>query len=267
MAPSGRPSSVTSALFVLKAFSAEEAEIGLSSLARRLGLSRSTMHRLAATLAVLSRESVMYLHKLESGRAIGLCAHIGGLEPDCCTALHRGARARHRGQGGGPRRHGRADAAPEQARSAQHGTRGRGHRRRRLGAAGLPATMSEPAHRIRVVGAALEFGCAANDTVLRAAQRSGIGFTSERNVGSCGDGGFKFVEGEVASAWPEAPPPPRPPVIDGTTLWGFDCIDLGRIRVPSMADGAGDHQVAGVQRRPARPRQVGPRRRPARRAR
>jgi len=39
-------SSVTSALLVLKVFSTEEAEIGISSLAKRLGLAKSTVHRL-----------------------------------------------------------------------------------------------------------------------------------------------------------------------------------------------------------------------------
>ena len=48
---SGRLSSVTSALLVMKAFSAEEAEIGISSLAKRLKLAKSTVHRLAVTLA------------------------------------------------------------------------------------------------------------------------------------------------------------------------------------------------------------------------
>ena len=47
----GRLSSVTSALLVLKVFSADEAEIGISSLAKRLGLAKSTVHRLAVTLA------------------------------------------------------------------------------------------------------------------------------------------------------------------------------------------------------------------------
>ena len=50
-APSGRLSSVTSALLVLKVFSEEEAEIGISNLAKRLGLAKSTVHRLAVTLA------------------------------------------------------------------------------------------------------------------------------------------------------------------------------------------------------------------------
>jgi DNA-binding IclR family transcriptional regulator len=49
--PSGRLSSVTSALLVLKVFSEDEAEIGISSLAKRLGLAKSTVHRLAVTLA------------------------------------------------------------------------------------------------------------------------------------------------------------------------------------------------------------------------
>jgi DNA-binding IclR family transcriptional regulator len=143
-APSGRLSSVTSALLVLKVFSAEEAEIGISSLAKRLGLAKSTVHRLAVTLsaegfleqnpengryrlglslftlgalarrrmdvsnvsrpllgvlrdkyqeattlAILSRASIMYLHNLESGQAIGTRAHIGDLKPAFCTAEGR----------------------------------------------------------------------------------------------------------------------------------------------------------------------------------
>ncbi|MFZ2648732.1 MAG: IclR family transcriptional regulator [Burkholderiaceae bacterium] len=50
-APASRLSSVASALLVLKVFSAEEAEIGISNLAKRLGLAKSTVHRLAVTLA------------------------------------------------------------------------------------------------------------------------------------------------------------------------------------------------------------------------
>ena len=143
-APSGRLSSVTSALLVLKAFSAEEAEIGISSLAKRMGLAKSTVHRLAvtlaaegfleqnadtgryrlglslftlgalarrrmdvsnvsrpllgvlrdkyqeaSTLAILSGASIMYLHNLESGQAIGIRAHIGDLKPASCTAEGR----------------------------------------------------------------------------------------------------------------------------------------------------------------------------------
>ncbi|MDQ6882427.1 MAG: IclR family transcriptional regulator [Pseudomonadota bacterium] len=49
--PSGRLSSVTSALLVLKVFADGEAELGISSIAQRLGLAKSTVHRLAATLA------------------------------------------------------------------------------------------------------------------------------------------------------------------------------------------------------------------------
>ncbi len=140
----GRLSSVTSALLVLKAFSAEEAEIGISSLAKRLGLAKSTTHRLAvtlaaegfleqnpdtgryrlglslftlgalarrrmdvsnvsrpllgvlrdkfqeaSTLAILSGRSIMFLHNLESGQAIGIRAHIGDLKPAFCTAEGR----------------------------------------------------------------------------------------------------------------------------------------------------------------------------------
>lgn len=50
-APSGRLSSVTSALLVLKVFSEDEAKFGTSSLVKRLGLAKRTVQRLAVTLA------------------------------------------------------------------------------------------------------------------------------------------------------------------------------------------------------------------------
>ena len=65
--------------------------------------------------------------------------------------------------------------------------------------------MSETAHRIRLAGQALAFACAADDTLLRAAQRSGLGFPYECNVGSCGNCKFELLEGPVLTAWAEAP--------------------------------------------------------------
>jgi DNA-binding IclR family transcriptional regulator len=46
-----RLSSVATAIQLLKAFSEEQVDIGISELARRLGVAKSTVHRLAATLA------------------------------------------------------------------------------------------------------------------------------------------------------------------------------------------------------------------------
>lgn len=46
----GRLSSVTTAIRLLKAFSETEKEIGVSALAQRLGIAKSTVHRLAVTL-------------------------------------------------------------------------------------------------------------------------------------------------------------------------------------------------------------------------
>lgn len=46
----GRLSSVTTAIRLLKAFSETEEEIGVSALAQRLGVAKSTVHRLAVTL-------------------------------------------------------------------------------------------------------------------------------------------------------------------------------------------------------------------------
>ena len=46
----GRLSSVATSVRLLKAFSEEQVEIGISDLAKRLGLAKSTVHRLASTL-------------------------------------------------------------------------------------------------------------------------------------------------------------------------------------------------------------------------
>jgi len=46
----GRLSSVATAVRLMKAFSEEQVEIGISELARRLGVAKSTVHRLAVTL-------------------------------------------------------------------------------------------------------------------------------------------------------------------------------------------------------------------------
>jgi toluene monooxygenase electron transfer component len=60
-------------------------------------------------------------------------------------------------------------------------------------------------HQIRIAGGDTAFACADGDTVLRAAQRAGLGFPYECNVGSCGNCRFELIEGEVTSLWPEAP--------------------------------------------------------------
>ena len=60
-------------------------------------------------------------------------------------------------------------------------------------------------HAVRLTASETVFACAADDTLLRAAQRAGIGFPYECNVGSCGNCKFELVEGEVETAWAEAP--------------------------------------------------------------
>ena len=47
---SSRLSSVANSIRLLKAFTDDEHELGVSSLAKRLGLAKSTVHRLASTL-------------------------------------------------------------------------------------------------------------------------------------------------------------------------------------------------------------------------
>jgi len=62
-----------------------------------------------------------------------------------------------------------------------------------------------PLHHLRITGSDIEFDCAAGDTVLRAAQRAGLGFPYECNVGSCANCKFELVEGEVRMNWEQAP--------------------------------------------------------------
>lgn len=49
--PAGSLSSVTSALQLMKVYSVDETELGISALAKELGVAKSTAHRLAVTLA------------------------------------------------------------------------------------------------------------------------------------------------------------------------------------------------------------------------
>jgi toluene monooxygenase electron transfer component len=65
--------------------------------------------------------------------------------------------------------------------------------------------MNAAVHHIRLAGGEQAFSCEASDTLLRAAQRAGLGFPYECNVGSCGNCKFELIEGELANAWNEAP--------------------------------------------------------------
>jgi len=65
--------------------------------------------------------------------------------------------------------------------------------------------MTATAHQVQVAGSVAAFGCSRGDTVLRAAQRAGLGFPYECNVGSCGNCKFELVEGEASMSWPLAP--------------------------------------------------------------
>lgn len=138
---SSRLSSVTTAIHLLKTFSEEDTELGISDFAKRLGVAKSTVHRLAGTLleegllqqnpesgryslgiglfslgslvrsrldvtseskhvlnelrertrenvrlAVLERQSVVFLHDFESPETLRLRSGTGQLRPAFCTA-------------------------------------------------------------------------------------------------------------------------------------------------------------------------------------
>ncbi|MDQ6680928.1 MAG: 2Fe-2S iron-sulfur cluster binding domain-containing protein, partial [Pseudomonadota bacterium] len=65
--------------------------------------------------------------------------------------------------------------------------------------------MNAPEHQVRIAGGDVVYTCAADDTVLRAAQRAGLAFPYECNVGFCANCRFELVDGEVQMQWPEAP--------------------------------------------------------------
>ncbi len=65
--------------------------------------------------------------------------------------------------------------------------------------------MTGPDAVIQLAGADTAYTCAADDTLLRAAQRAGLAFPYECNVGSCGNCKFELLEGELATVWAEAP--------------------------------------------------------------
>jgi toluene monooxygenase electron transfer component len=58
---------------------------------------------------------------------------------------------------------------------------------------------------IAIEGSGTTYSCAADDTILRAALRRGLGFPYECNVGSCGNCRFELIAGEVAHRRAEAP--------------------------------------------------------------
>ena len=59
---------------------------------------------------------------------------------------------------------------------------------------------------IKIADSSIEFVCAANDTITRAALRAGLGMPYECNVGSCGTCKVELVNGAVESAWAEFVP-------------------------------------------------------------
>src|ERR671934_1077607 len=50
-----------------------------------------------------------------------------------------------------------------------------------------------------------EYSCRADDTLLRAALRAGLGFPYECNTGACGTCKAELVSGQVACLRPDAP--------------------------------------------------------------
>lgn len=58
---------------------------------------------------------------------------------------------------------------------------------------------------IQLAGTGQAFSCLEGDVLLRAAQRAGIAFPYECNVGSCGNCKFELIDGQVSMDWAQAP--------------------------------------------------------------
>jgi toluene monooxygenase electron transfer component len=58
---------------------------------------------------------------------------------------------------------------------------------------------------ILIADSELSFTCEADDTLLRAGLRAGLGLSYECNAGSCGTCKVELLSGEVEDLWPEAP--------------------------------------------------------------
>ncbi|ENO87800.1 2Fe-2S iron-sulfur cluster-binding protein [Thauera linaloolentis] len=61
-----------------------------------------------------------------------------------------------------------------------------------------------PHFEISLAGSESSFACAADDTILRAGLRQGLGLAYECNTGACGSCKFDLLEGEVFDLYPEA---------------------------------------------------------------
>ncbi|MGA1317799.1 MAG: 2Fe-2S iron-sulfur cluster-binding protein, partial [Rubrivivax sp.] len=66
-------------------------------------------------------------------------------------------------------------------------------------------TAPDATHAIRIAGTDQTFSCAGDDTLLRAAQRAGLGFPYECNTGACGNCRVELVVGGLSPVWAEAP--------------------------------------------------------------
>jgi len=60
-------------------------------------------------------------------------------------------------------------------------------------------------HEVRIGGGGEAFACAADDTLLRAGLRAGLGLPYECNSGSCGTCKVQLLEGRIESLRPDAP--------------------------------------------------------------
>ncbi|SFM27007.1 2Fe-2S iron-sulfur cluster-binding protein [Marinobacter zhejiangensis] len=78
-----------------------------------------------------------------------------------------------------------------------------------------------------------EFECGDNETIARAALRSGLGFPYECNSGSCGTCKFTTLDGEFENLYPEAPA-----ITERDTrknrLLGCQCTPIGDVEIKVM---------------------------------
>lgn len=100
-------------------------------------------------------------------------------------------------------------------------------------------------YRVVIDGSDVSFACAADDALLRAGLRQGVGLAYECNVGSCGSCKYELLEGEVRELCAD-PPGLRPADRKRGRRLACQSVALGDVRI---------RMVTGEQYRPVHPPQ------------
>jgi toluene monooxygenase electron transfer component len=106
----------------------------------------------------------------------------------------------------------------------------------------------EAVFEVEIEGVGARFSCEADDTVLSAALRAGLGFPHECTSGACGTCRFQVLAGRFAAAWADAPGLAQRDRDKGDRLLGCQAHALGPGRIKVRLDPAAAPAVAPRRR-------------------